>query len=325
MKVFGKNNETSYFKTFLRKIKIITLFFLLFSNSCFGIENKIILKIDNDTITSIDIYDEINYLKFFNKNLDQIKDPEIYKIAIQSLINYKIKSNYSLTYNDYDNFKNSNEEYFNTLLTNQYKNMGYQSLLNFKKALDNNKVNFNYHKEKIITDLFWNQIIFSKYSNKIVINEKKLEEKIKNQKNTVKLYNLDEIVFQVDDIKNIQKKFDLIQDDINNLGFENAVLKYSVSDSMANKGKLGWVDQKSINSIILNELDLIPIGSTTKPIRIASGFLILKKNEIKVIDKKININEELKKLIEFEKNQQLRNYSNLYFNKVKKNSIINEP
>lgn len=325
MKVFGKNNETNNFKTFLRKIKIITLFFLLFSNSCFGIENKIILKINNDTITSIDIYDEINYLKFFNKNLDQIKDPEIYKIAIQSLINYKIKSNYSLTYYDYDNFKNSNEEYFNTLLTNQYKNMGYQSLLNFKKALDNNKVNFNYHKEKIITDLIWNQIIFSKYSNKIVINEKKLEEKIKNQKNTGKLYNLDEIVFQVDDINNIQKKFDLIQDDINNLGFENAVLKYSVSDSMANKGKLGWVDQKSINSIILNELDLIPIGSTTKPIRIASGFLILKKNEIKVIDKKININEELKKLIEFEKNQQLRNYSNLYFNKVKKNSIINEP
>ena len=325
MKVFGKNNETNYFKTFLRKIKIITLFFLLFSNSCFGIENKIILKIDNDTITSIDIYDEINYLKFFNKNLDQIKDPEIYKIAIQSLINYKIKSNYSLTYNDYDNFKNSNEEYFNTLLTNQYKNMGYQSLLNFKNALDNNKVNFNYHKEKIITDLIWNQIIFSKYSNKIVINEKKLEEKLKNQKNTSKLYNLDEIVFQVDDVNDIQKKFDLIQNDINNLGFENAVLKYSVSDSMANKGKLGWVDQKSINSIILNELDLIPVGSTTKPIRIASGFLILKKNEIKVIDKKININEELKKLIEFEKNQQLRNYSNLYFNKVKKNSIINEP
>jgi peptidyl-prolyl cis-trans isomerase SurA len=203
--------------------------------------------------------------------------------------------------------------------------MGYQSLLNFKNALDNNKVNFNYHKEKIITDLIWNQIIFSKYSNKIVINEKKLEEKIKNQKNTSKLYNLDEIVFQVDDINDIQKKFDLIQNDINNLGFENAVLKYSVSDSMANKGKLGWVDQKSINSIILNELDLIPIGSTTKPIRIASGFLILKKNEIKVIDKKINIDEELKKLIEFEKNQQLRNYSNLYFNKVKKNSIINEP
>ena len=325
MIVFGKNNETNNFKTFLRKIKIIALFFLLFSNSCFGIENTIILKINNDTITSIDIYDEINYLKFFNKNLDQIKDPEIYNIAIQSLINYKIKSNYSLTYYDFDNFKNSNEEYFNTLLTNQYKNMGYQSLLNFKNALDDNKVNFNYHKEKIITDLIWNQIIFSKYSNKIVINEKKLEEKIKNQKNTRKLYNLDEIVFQVDNINNIQKKFDLIQNDINNLGFENAVLKYSVSDSMANKGKLGWVDQKSINSIILNELDLIPIGSTTKPIRIASGFLILKKNEIKVIDKKINIDEELKKLIEFEKNQQLRNYSNLYFNKVKKNSIINEP
>ena len=43
-------------------------------------------------------------------------------------------------------------------------------------------------------------------------------------------------------------------------------------------------------------------------------------------EKEINIDKEdmLKKIIEFEKNKQLNQFSNIYFNKIKKNYSINE-
>jgi peptidyl-prolyl cis-trans isomerase SurA len=53
------------------KISLIT-FFLMFSN-CLSTENKIILKINNDIITTIDVLNEIKSLKFFNKNLKSTK------------------------------------------------------------------------------------------------------------------------------------------------------------------------------------------------------------------------------------------------------------
>ena len=65
--------------------------------------------------------------------------------------------------------------------------------------------------------------------------------------------------------------------------------------------------------------------SITSPIRIASGFLILQKFDEKEVQKQINIEEELKNLIDYEKNQQLNNYSNLYYNKIKKNVKIDAP
>jgi len=75
----------------------------------------------------------------------------------------------------------------------------------------------------------------------------------------------------------------------------------------------------------LNELKIISIKSITKPFRVQSGFLILQKFDEREIQKEINEEEELKKLIDFEKNQQLNNYSNLYYNKVKKSVKIDAP
>ena len=45
---------------------------------------------------------------------------------------------------------------------------------------------------------------------------------------------------------------------------------------------------------------------------------------MKYIKKNINLEEEFKKIINYKTNQQLNQYSNIYFNKVKKNLTINE-
>ena len=73
-------------------IKILIVFFLLAKN-VYALENKIILKVNNDIITTLDIFKEINSLKFFNKELNQIDDDKIYEIALQSILKSKIKKN----------------------------------------------------------------------------------------------------------------------------------------------------------------------------------------------------------------------------------------
>ena len=72
-------------------INILIILLIVMLSKSIALENKIILKIENEIITTIDIFNEINYLKFFNNELSQLSDQEIYQIAIQSISKNKIK------------------------------------------------------------------------------------------------------------------------------------------------------------------------------------------------------------------------------------------
>ena len=305
----------------IKKLKVLIILIYLIASQAYALENKIILKVDNDIITSLDIFEEIKTLKFFNENLNQISNEEIYKIGLESLLNHKIKKNEVLV--NFGNLNLKNEDYLKALIENTYKKKGYKNLREFKDKLNNKGINFNYYEEKIKTNILWGQIVYSKYSNKIIVDEKNLLEKIKNQKNLNRSFNLSEIVFQIENINELDTKYELIKSDIAKIGFENSILKYSQNISSDNNGQLGWVDEKFINKNIQDQLDNIAIGAITKPIRIPSGFLILKKNDEKTIEQEIDIEEELKKLVNYERDKLLNNYSNIYFNKVKNNLNIN--
>ena len=305
----------------IKKLKVLIIIIYFIASQAYALENKIILKVDNDIITSLDIFEEIKTLKFFNENLNQISNEEIYKIGLESLLNHKIKKNEVLV--NFGNLNLKNEDYLKALIENTYKKKGYKNLREFKDKLNNKGINFNYYEEKIKTNILWGQIIYSKYSNKIIVDENDLLEKIKNQKNLNRSFNLSEIVFQIENINELDTKYELIKSDIEKIGFENTILKYSQNNISDNNGQLGWVDEKFINKNIQDQLDNIAIGAITKPIRIPGGFLILKKNDVKTIEQEIDIEEELKKLVNYERDKLLNNYSNIYFNKVKNNLNIN--
>jgi peptidyl-prolyl cis-trans isomerase SurA len=303
------------------KIALI-IFFLTFSKGL-TIENKIILKIDNEIITTLDVYKEIKNIKFFNRNLNNLNDEEIYQISIQSLIKYKIKKNEISK--KFKIVEIQNKDYLDQLIEKTFKDLGFQNLQDFKNELIKREISFENFKEKLKIEILWNQLIFSNYYNKLVIDEEKLKKQINNIDKTVKSFNLNEIIFDVENIEEIEKKYNLILNDIQKLGFEGAALKHSISNSSINGGNLGWIDEKNIGKQILDQINKINIKSITKPIRISSGFLILQKFDEREIQKNLDSEEELKKLIDYEKNQQLNNYSNLYYNKLKKNIKINAP
>ena len=142
--------------------------------------------------------------------------------------------------------------------------------------------------------------------------------------NLQKEFLLSEIVFNIEIDENFEEKLESIRQSINEKGFENTALIYSISDSVNVGGKLGWISENSINQEILNEILKTQINDYTKPIKIPSGFIILKILQTREAEKNINLDEEINKIIRLKTNEQLNQYSNLLFNKVKKDIFINE-
>ena len=158
---------------------------------------------------------------------------------------------------------------------------------------------------------------------------KKKEENIrrklqKDNDKYLKSYLLSEIFFEVSNLKNLDKIFLEISNAIKNKGFDFAALKYSSSSTSNLGGKLDWINENSLNKSIKNVIKDKEINDFTKPIRVPGGFLILQVNEIKNTKIKIDIDKELKKIVNYEKNNQLNQYSIIYFNKIKKNLEIRE-
>ena len=69
----------------------LTFIFFIYSSSSFGIENKILVKIENQIITSLDVNNEYKYLIALNPSLKNSKKKDIIKLSKKSIINERIK------------------------------------------------------------------------------------------------------------------------------------------------------------------------------------------------------------------------------------------
>ncbi len=283
-----------------------------------SIENKILLKIDNEIITTIDVFKETNYLKAINSKINEMQKEDIYNISINSLIKQKIKKievqkNISNNNFDYD------EAYLNELVKNTYKKKGFKNIEDFNKHLKLYEVDMTDIKDRISLESLWNELIYKKFSKKVIIDKAKLREKIiEDNDRQIKSFLISEIVFKILENKNINETFELIQKDIDEKGFSNSALLHSISNSAINGGDLGWIVERSLNPKIKDKINKLKVGSYTDPITIPGGFLILKLNEVKKDKIKYDIDKKLNELIRITTNQQLNQLSNIYFDKIKK-------
>ena len=299
----------------------LVLLFLFYWNSSFSIENKILLKIENQIITSLDVNNEFKYLIALNPNIKNSKREDILRLSKRSIIQEKIKK-----IEIEKNFNNPQipQKILEQILQNVYSRIGLANLDDFKEYLIKNNIDFENVKNKLEVEALWNELILIKFSSKVKINEKNLREQINNNSKFLKSYLLSEISFEVSNLKNLEDKFIEISDVINNQGFDFAALKYSVSPSSSLGGKLDWINENSLNKSIKLAIDNLEINDFTKPITVPGGFLILQVNDIKNTKIEIDVEKELNKLKNYEKNNQLNQYSKIYFNKVKKDLEISE-
>jgi len=306
-------------------IKKIFIYFALIaifqSTNAFGLENKILIKIENQIITTIDINNEYKYLVALNPNIKDLKKDDIIELSKKSILQEKIKQ-----IEIEKNFNNPKipEQILDQILQNVYSRIGITNLENFNKYLEINNIDFKSLKNKLEIEALWNELILIKFSSKVKINKKELRKRIKDNNKFLKSYLLSEIYFDVLNLKELDKKYLEISKTIDEKGFDFAALKYSISPTSSLGGKLDWINENSLNESIKSEIKSLTINNFTKPINVPGGFLILQIRDIKNNKIEIDVEKELKKLENYEKNNQLNQYSKIYFDKVKKDLEISE-
>lgn len=305
-----------------KKLISIIFIFLIFNNTSLSLENKILAKVDQEIVTSIDIDNEAKYLILLNPNIKNLSKKEIFDISKNSIIREKVKY---IEINK--NFKNLNvpNEYIEPILKNIYQKIGIDNLEIFQRYLKENSIDYEYIKDKIKIETLWNELIFVKFSSKISINKEEIKKRLISEvKQYSKSYMISEIFFEAsgsDQVENIYKK---IVKTIENDGFDNAVLSYSSSNTANSGGQLGWIGEDALNENLRNILNEMNEGEYTKPITVPAGFLVLKIDKIKKEKINQNIEKKIDKIINIKKNDQLNQFSKIYFNKVKKDMNINE-
>jgi len=172
-----------------------------------------------------------------------------------------------------------------------------------------------------------NNLIYKKYNKQVVINEILLKKQINKEIkkiNKTKEFLLSEILIKNTKDLDIKKIYNDIVQNSKKIGFNNTANIYSKSDSAKYGGKIGWVQETSLSPKIVENLINLKKGEISKPIKISDNFIILKIDDFKINEKKINKDQILQNRIVFEKNRQLERFSIAYLNRVKQNIKINE-
>ena len=303
---------------------LITLLVIFFSAmlkfSVLANENKILFKVNNEIITSIDILNEISYLKSINENISSLENKKLIEIARNSLIKHKIKKIALLEF--VEKIEISDDD-FKRILISSYSNIGNAQINEINSHLKKYNIKPDLIRNKMTINAIWNQFIYDKYSKNIKIDINKLKQDILKGENQIE-YRLSEIVFDLEENQTIGEKFSIIESAIEKNGFENSALIYSISESSTSGGNIGWIGENSIDKKILNKITKLNINNHTSPLVIPGGYLILRLNEKRISKRNVELEDELKKIIKIKTNEQLNQFSNLFLNKVKKDIVIDE-
>ena len=280
------------------------------------------MKVNNEIITSYDVEKERNYLLVLNPKLGVMDKEQILEISKKSLIKETIRKNEILKYKKL-NLQNPQIEF---VLNDLIKNLGFTTLSQFRKHLEKFDISINDIKEKIEIENQWKSLVYARYSNSLKIDLESLQEKIENisKQNFLIEYNLSEIVFTKKNNLSLDDLIKEIKDSIKNIGFENTAILYSISDSSKVGGKIGWVNKNNLQINVIKYLEKIKLNASIDPIKINNNFLILKINDERKIPFQIDKQKELERIIRIEKANQLEKFSNIFYNKIKLNSKINE-
>ena len=235
------------------KIIFIILFCLIiFANKVFSKENKILLKMNNEIITTVDILNEITYLSIINNEFNKIEKNKKIEIAKNSLIKQKIK--FIEISKFIENIK-LEDDIFEDIIKSYFKNLKIDSIKSLELFFKKKNLSIEFVRKKISINTYWNRLIYKKFSKNIKINKAEIEMDIKNKKKQTE-YLLSEIVFAIDNNENLEEKKKLIYKIINDKNFSEAALNYSIADTANNGGKLGWIKEEILNSKIKNEIKI---------------------------------------------------------------------
>ena len=306
----------------LFKIIFFIIFINIETNSFALTKNKIIANVDNRIISSYELKNKVKTILFLaNQDVNQENINLIKQRALKQLIDYKLKKNQVIKFNIQGN---------NALQMNEYlENVSarYKTDINGMKIIfQNNSLDFKIYLDEIETQFNWQKLIFQKFQNKIVLDEKEIDIEINNILETqsgLQEYKLAEIELSLKNNPKDKSTILKVNNEIKKFGFEKTAIKYSVSTSSSNGGDIGWINSKSLSEKILSIINKMKVGEISQPIIQTNRIIILKLlDEKKINVNNKNLNKLREKIIKNKKNQLLKLYSNNHLSKIKNNALI---
>jgi len=303
----------------------LLIVFQLCTKQAVSLENKIILKINERIITTIDVKLEERYLKVLNPKLSKIEQNKLKVLATDSIIKEKIKEIELIKYYKIDSVLD--DVNLKKIIKNLYQTVGFKEEREFKVYLKNQNLEFSLVKRKLAIEMLWNNLIFEKFNNRVVIDEAEIKnnlaKEIKNFSFTRDLFLSEILIANSKDLK-LDIIYSEISKSIKDIGFAATANIFSISNTAKIGGKIGWVKETSLSKKILENVINLEKGQISKPIKINENFLVLAIDDTRINKKKIDENRILSNRISYEKNRQLERFSLAYFGKIKQNIQINE-
>lgn len=305
----------------IKLIIVICFISILNTQNLSALENKILFKVDNEIITTIDIHEEIKFLKAFNPGINSLGDEELFEISKNSLIRDKIKK---IELMKYVKELKVNDKFLLNLIKGKFSRLSIDSIKDFEQYLKNKELNIENIKEKFTIELMWNDLIYQKFSNKVIIDKDKIKNEISqnSKKKLQKELLLSEIIFNVVNKDDFDDKYNKILSDIKKIGFKKAALIHSNSDTASNGGLIGWIKEDNLNQSLKKIVSKLKPGQFSKPIRTSSGFIIIQVEDEKEYVSKFNLEDKIDEVTRFKRDEQLNQFSSMYLNKLKNNLII---
>jgi len=302
------------------KISIIFFFLIFFLNGILNakIENKIIVKVGNEVITSFEIKNKIlRTLILNNSNINQENIDKLKEQVLDNLINIKLKEN---------ELKKTNVEIDTNRINEYLSKISSNDIAKLKNLFIQNNVSFELFIDELKTEFRWQKFIYQKYSKKIEVNENSLNDEIETllkDQLEVKEVNLSEIQLLNNQNINNKKFIQNIFDEIKQNGFENTALKFSVSSSSSEKGSLGWINIKTLSKSIFDLVSNMSPGDISEPIIQSNNILLIKLNkERKVSRTDLDKDEMKKRLIKQKENELFNLYSISHLSIIKNKYFV---
>ena len=303
-------------KFFYINFFISILFFS--TNLLSSIENKIVLKVENQIITNFEIKNKIlTLLVLAGEEINQNNINKLKKDVLNTLIDTKIKK---IEVSKYKIKKD-------TVKIESYISSIYTDIPSLKKKLSKNNLDYELLFEDLAIQFMWQELIYDIYSKRInsidyTSMNNEMTKYIENA-SKVEEFKISEIEIPINNNEELEKKISNIEKEIKGLDFDQIILKYNNQNLNFSSSDLGWISSASLDPQINQIISQVKVGNLTKPIKRQDSIIILKLTD-KRFSKKQNIDTaKLKKsFINKKKNEQFNLYSRSHLSKLKNNSLI---
>ena len=157
-------------KLIITFIYLISFFYFNLITAVIGNEVHIVLKIENEIVTNLDIIKEKNYLIALNNSLSKINKNQLEALAKNSIIKEKIKKRELIKYYDLEKASPIMEN----LIIDLSKKLNFRNQEELNKYLLNFNLDIDEIKEKLKIETLWNQFIYDRFIDQVRSEERRV-------------------------------------------------------------------------------------------------------------------------------------------------------